>query len=743
LILAILLWASATADAATLSGIVMDPDGRRVARAEVLIATPVAVVDRVTTDEAGEFLARDLPAGRYEIRVSMPGFRAEPLTVGLAANDNRRVEVALRVSAISEAVMVTGAQVDVPLSRLPEAATVLDAPALAARHFFGVADALRLVPGLAVTGNGGLGTVTSLFPRGADSDGTLVLVDGIRMNAFGGGFDFGHLALPDVERLEVVRGPQSALYGSDAIGAVVQVVTRHGGPTRANAFAEYGSQATARISGGAAGPVGPWRWGGGVERLASDGFEGTAPATGERVTNDDYDRTALTANGAWESGRGTEIRGDLRVEANERGFPGPYGQNPAGNFGGVDRVSRGENDTLALAGAIRHAWTPSIQQRGQISVADFDGSFVSPFGHSMTETRRWSGRTLVDFVFAHRAAATVGVELQRERGASTFIVGGAGTPVPVRRNVAGYFGEGRFDLADRVSITAGLRVEQIRRDRLERDGGPFGFRPAFDAHQVVSANPKVTVAWFLEPVERRGQGWTRIRASAGTGIRAPDAFEIAFTDNPGLEPERSRSLDVAVERGLAGGRVVVEAIGFFSRFDDLIVAVGRSLQDASRFQTDNISNARARGLELQATARADWGFEARASYTWLDAQILAVDRGAGQAPAPFQVGDRLLRRPRHQGFVDLLYSRERFTIGTRVGARGRVLDVEPNFGAPAGLFDAAGFAVADLNAGIRLLPGIQAVVRVQNLFDRAYEESFGFPAPGRTASIGVRIAASR
>ena len=136
----------------------------------------------------------------------------------------------LAVRAVSETLTVTASHVDAPLSAAPDSVTVITRDELMARQTTTLGDALRLVPGFAVARNGGPGTVTSAFPRGGESDYTLVLVDGVRANAFGGGLDLSQVPIADAERIEVVRGPQSALHGSDAIGGVVQIITAKGGP---------------------------------------------------------------------------------------------------------------------------------------------------------------------------------------------------------------------------------------------------------------------------------------------------------------------------------------------------------------------------------------------------------------------------------------------------------------------------------------------------------------------------------
>src|SRR5204862_4390237 len=174
------------------------------------------------------------------------------------------------------------------LSRAADSVTVISADEIRAHQVETTADALRFVPGLTVTRSGGRGAITSLFPRGGASNYALVLVDGVRANAFGGGYDFSHLSVADVDRIEIVCGPESALFGADAIGAVVHVVTKRGRPTRVDGLVEGGSEATARTTAGVSGARGAWNFGGGAEYTRTDGFTGIAPANGERVGNDDY-----------------------------------------------------------------------------------------------------------------------------------------------------------------------------------------------------------------------------------------------------------------------------------------------------------------------------------------------------------------------------------------------------------------------------------------------------------------------
>jgi len=725
----------------TLAGVVRDPEGRPAPQAQVLVVQPVSVTATTTTDAGGRFRIEHLPAGPYEVRVALEGFRADATPVTVRAGETHDIEVRLRISAVAESVVVTAAQVDVPLTRVPGTITVIAEEDLRARQIETVADALRFVPGLTVARTGGRGALTAVFPRGGESDYTLVLIDGVRMNAFGGGFDFAALPASEVERIEVARGPQSALFGADAIGGAIQIVTRHGGAPRIDGSVEGGGFGTLRAAIASAGTFRRWGWGVTGERLASDGFRGIAPASGERVSNDDYTRASGSFSGSWRDER-TEARADLRVERGERGFPGPFGSNPKGFFSGVDRISRGVTDTRTLAVAGSRLIGARARLKGQLTDADIDGEFISPFSPdpSVSGTRRRSGRALVDVTAGPALGVSGGVEALRERAHSSFILDGSGGLLPIRRQVTGVFGEVRYAPRPTLTLTSGLRFEHIRRDRLVADPGA-----PFPTDTVVSVNPKVAAAWLIPgTTETR---WTRVRAGAGTGIRPPNAFEISFTDNPELKPERSRSVEAGIEHGISGGAVVLDATAFWNRYDDLIVAVGRSFEDASRYKTDNIANAESRGIELSAATRTRHGLRVRAGYAYLHTQVLAIDRAPGMAPAPFSPGDPLLRRPRHQGSVEIVFTRDRVTVFSALGARGRTLDVEPSFGAEfGGLFDAAGYAVLDAGATVRVLrrmTGLDVFGRISNLLDRAYEETLGFPALGRAGIIGVRIAARR
>ena len=415
------------------------------------------------------------------------------------------------------------------------------------------------------------------------------------------------------------------------------------------------------------------------------------------------------------------VRGNLRWLDADRGNPGPFGSDPAGLFPGVNRVARGaDTDRQASVSAHLpwgHVLEGRVQQRFQASVSDLENRYHDTFGDSIFRTRRLSARAQTDVVAGASTGLSFGVETLGERARSTYVTGETGGQVPIERGVTGVFAEVRQDVGRRASVTAGIRLESIRRAALEADPNPYGPRPAFPLDRVTSVNPRVATSVALWQ-DARGVVRTRLHASAGTGIRPPDAFEIAFTDNPSLAPERSRSVDAGLTHMITD-RLEADVTVFHNRYDDLIVAVG-SMADVSRFRTDNISNARARGLEVSASWRGRAGLLARTAYTWLDTSILAVDHSA-VAPAPFTVGDPLVRRPRHQGSLSLEWAGGRLSAFGEARVRGAVLDLG-----------------AELRRVRRPLPGAGVLCRRRRRHDRRERERGGVRARAEPARPAVR-----
>ena len=301
---------------------------------------------------------------------------------------------------------------------------------------------------------------------------------------------------------------------------------------------------------------------------------------------------------------------------------------------------------------------------------------------------------------------------------NSFITDAGFSTFPIERNEIAVYAENRYEVAGRLFLSGGVRAEFFRTPSIPGDG--FS-RPPFPESNISRVNPKLSAAYVAG-------GGTRLHASFGMGLRPPSGFELAFTDNPALKPERTRSIDAGVEQKF-GNLLTLDATYFYNRYYDLIVTLGGSLTSLSHYKSGNLANSQAQGAEFSARLRpARWVF-VTGSYTLLETRILSLDGSSNQAPLPFTVGQQLTRRPENSGNVVATFTRGRFAADLSGYFRGRTLFEEPNYGASNGLFWNSGFANVGVNLNYALGHGVTAYGNLRNALNRQYEEVFGFPSP--------------
>jgi len=252
---------------------------------------------------------------------------------------------------------------------------------------------------------------------------------------------------------------------------------------------------------------------------------------------------------------------------------------------------------------------------------------------------------------------------------------------------------------------------------------------------------------------------TRLHGSFGTGIRAPNGYELAFTDNPHLKPEKSVSFDSGIEQRFFDSRALLDLTYFYNKFDDQIVTLGGSLINPSTFISDNLGNSRAQGLELSFRLHPTRSLQMSGEYTLLGTAILALRCGSREntrcsaldgsslVQAPFHVGQELIRRPKNSGGFNITWQHRRLTLNTNAYLRGRTLDLEPNDGVyacspPLGLkclFPDKGYVVLNGGFSYRLTHGLEIYGHLNNLLDQKYEEVLGYPALPLNFLAGVKF----
>jgi len=714
----------AFATSLSIHGTVLDPAGAAIPGARVSAVNRLGVVAQTITDQAGGFTLRLTESGAQRVTITAPGF--ETKTVPLPPQPaSSPLTVRLNIAPQVDSVRVSGSAMDVPLSEQGSSITILPREEIAERNEGLAVNLLRYLPGLTIAQNGPPGAVADMFIRGGNYNFDLVEIDGVPVNSFGGAFDFAHIPADWLDRVEVIEGPQSAVYGAYANSGVVNFVTRSAEDSPAlDVLAEGGTYQEHRFALGASGTLAGF----GVAAFASQmGDNGPVP-------NSDYRNDNLSLHITRAFGRQYLSFGG-EYNANDVGSPGPYGSDPGHDFPGLDLISRDKNDSSDYF--LHHHVDISPRFRQETSAGFFleNSGYSSPYGFSFEKDLRgqFETRSIVSLTPWYTAA--FGVSLAREEVRNTFITGDAFNPFTIRRDDAGIYWENRFQAGSRLFFNAGLRGEIIGTPFIPEDI-PDG-RPAFPAQTIARLNPKLAASYALRSAGGIF-GATRLHSSFGTGIRPPNGLELAFTDNPALKPERTASFDVGAEQRLFGDKLSLDATYFYNRYYDLIVSLGGNLAELSAYQTANLSNARTQGAELSGRFRPARWMSLAASYMYLDSRVLSLNGSANLAPVPFTVGQELLRRPAESGSFVATFSQGRASANVTGYFRGSDLDVDPTYGASAGLYPGPGYFVLGINLNIRLAAGLTAYGNLRNALNESYEEILGYPAPKLNFVSGLK-----
>jgi outer membrane receptor protein involved in Fe transport len=693
-------------------GTVLDPSGAPVPGAQVSIVSRLGVEAQTVSTATGTFVLNAGADAGAKLVITAPGFRTTtaPLESGAA--------IKLAIAPQVDSVRVVGSAIDVAASQQGGSVDIIPRDEIRQRNEPLAVDLLRYVPGVAFSRTGPEGGLTGLYIRGGYPTFNLVEIDGVPVNAFGGNFDFAQIPTSELDRIEIIRGPQSAVYGPYANSGVVNFVTREPGSVpNLDVLAEGGTYHERRfaISGGG--------------RLAGFGIAASAARidTDGPVANSDYRNENVMLNATRRFGRQSlALHADF--DSNENGVPGPWGSDPKHTFTGIDTISRNKNNFSDYSARYQADISPRVRQ--ELFAAFFlnNNGFTSAlYGFSFNKDLRGQAeaRTVVS-VTPHYSAA-FGVSEGLEQVKNSYIYDAAFDTFPLRRNDTAVYLENRFEFGGRLFLNAGVRGEFFRTGAIPPDGYS---RPFFPAQTIAAASPKLSAAYVW--------GRTRLHSSFGTGIRPPSGFDLAYTDNPALQPERTRSFDAGIEQRLFRDRLSLDATYFYNRFHDLIIILGGSLTRLSQYQSDNLANSSAAGAEFSARLHPVRSVFLTASYTHLKTEILSLDQAAGSAPPPFAVGQELIRRPADTGTFVASFTRGRMAANLTGYVRGSVLDVEPFLGATNGLFRNPGYANLGVNLNYTLARGVTAYGNLRNALNRRYEEVLGYPSPRLNFVAGLK-----
>lgn len=699
-------------------GVVSDPAGAPLPGATIRLLDNGIERGRATSDSAGRF-AISASCSSCVVEVMHDGF----WTLTFPAPNSGDLNVAMGVrTTVKESVVVTATGREALESHVGASVTVLDREEIEQRHALSTIDLLRTVPGVVAVRTGGIGNLTSLFVRGGESTYNKVLLDGMPLNEPGGFFNFASLSPENIERIEVLRGAHSALFGSDAMASVIQIFTARADSPRpqVNFTADAGTYNTGHVAGGVGATTGPLEY----------SLSGSHLQTDNREPNNRNRTSTVSGLFTTRLQSGAAARAMGRGEFARTGVPGPsaYGRPDMDAFFRHDdgNVLVGWNQTLGSRVVHQASYSVAVtRQRSTNLVADppytprlgdlVSASQASDFLYdSGTELTRHHAGYRIDAAVAPHHTLTAAFDYDGERGVLTNYRSTAEPERPKRNNTGS---TAQYEtIAGPVSLVGGVRFE---------NNGSFGFHVA----------PRVATSWLIQPGNDHA-GSTRVRASVGRGIKEPTFLQSyspnpGFLGNPDLKPERSRGFDVALEQRFVHDRIGVEA-GYFSNHFYNLISTGPFNPVTFESQYFNIGETKASGFELTADAIVRGGLQLHGFYTLLDSSVVLQSNTSSPI---FAAGRPLYRRPRHSGSLQASYTRDRISAaagGVFVGSR-----VDTDFYFPT-ILSSAAYATWNASGEVRFTRRTAAFVTIDNLADRNYMEPLGYPALGRTLRVGVR-----
>lgn len=582
-------------------------------------------------------------------------------------------------------VVVTATRVETPQQEVTTSISVITAEDIRRQQAETVLEVLRSVPGLDVVQSGSRGTVTSVFIRGANSNQSLVLIDGVEANlTTTGGFNFANLTTENIERIEILRGAGGTLYGSQAIGGVIHIITKAGkGKPELSFSSEGGNERTHRQALGLHG---------GTERLGYSLSASRLETAGFHRANDDYRNLATSGRLDFRATEGTLLRGifhfrqtDLGIFNNNNFVAGAGDPNARENV--TDYIFKLDWEQKLLSNWDFRLSGSEFKEHDKFS--DDPDTVDTKRKRQRTRPKIVTGDIQTNYRWQEWSTTTFGVEYKKRAITSDTIRKDL-------RNLGYYLQEQLRFLNDRLFLVGGVRLD---------DHQEFGTK----------WSPSASAAYLIP------QTGTKFKVGYAKGFRAPSMNELfgAFGGNPNLKPEISWELNGGVEQKFFG-RLLTGITYFHREVEDLIVF------PAPNFQARNVDRVRLDGIELFGDLNLAHGFSLRTNYTFLE-----NDTSSG----------RLVRRPRNKGNITLNYQQERFQANLNANIVGKRDDFHVVTGDD---IRDAGYVKVDLASSYALpwkAPGVKGLSlfgKIENLFNKKYEEADGFLARPLNFLIGIR-----
>ncbi len=756
----------------SVTGVVSDSSGGVLPGATIEALRGIRIVAATTTGPEGAYRLALPSEGTYRVTARLDGFAAGAAEVAAAGTETANFR--LEVAPLRDTVVVTASRTAEGRASVMESHAVITAEEIRTLGSSSLADVLRHVPGFSLEATGRDGSLTSLYSRGGESDYNHVLIDGVRVNGTGGAYDFGRVSAAEIERVEAVRGAQSALYGSDAIGSVIQIFTKRG-------VQDGGPRLAGSVEGGSFGSSrGDLRLLGGARRRLDYQlgvtYRGTDGAFGDRLQEADrFDQATVDANVGAILGDNTRLGTGMRYSDARANSVGPivYAAGDTGTSYDTDDLTWHADLDQRLSSRVDHAATVSYFRSGRRSADgirdprqvvhallagepgalypagprlvrlldrhEFDalaadaarlgtGQFLAhsgPFsGYDYpftfeTRFRRPSARYQLNATWLESQVLSAGYDYYRETNALDELQ---------RVENHSWFVQQQLNVADAWFVTGGARIDD-------------------NAHYGTAVNPKLSAGGYPLPFRSGALSSVRVSANVGRGIKNPNFSQLygsQWVDGDlSLQPEQAITIDAGAELTFDDQRWLARITWFANDYKDQI-AYAPSLGFGGDGIADyvNVDGSRASGVELEAgLERPLGGLTASAWYALVDTEVVTNVSTSEQ----FQPGQPLLRRPRHSGGARVDYTRGRGSLHLNVRATGSRHDSaflglqRLSDGRSVDITVNPGYVLLGLGGQYRVGNDLTLFLRIENLTDAVYEGALGYPGLPRALMAGARF----
>lgn len=608
-------------------------------------------------------------------------------------------------------VVISANRTETPYYTIASSVSVITAEEISRKNYYSIVDLLREIPGLSIVQQGGPGKLSNVFMRGANSNHTLVLLDGIEMNdpsSPNNAFDFSSLSIYDIDRIEIVRGPQSTLYGSDAIAGVVNIYSKTGKSSRHyNLQTEGGSNNFFRAGLSTSGQLGLVDYFFAFNRLAGDGIS----ASNSKYGNSEKD--GFTINN-FTTGIGFNLHEsgkiDLLYKFNKHNSDldqsEKLGDDPNFNYRTEEQILKIGYSLNSFNEKWEKQFSASVIRRYSNAFDGFDHLHPLQYSDSYNRSERIKLGWQNNFRFLENHLISIGIEAEKEKANTSYIsesIWGPYSSIFPEKSVTttGIYFQDQVNLFNTLFASIGLRI-----DKHQRFGNETTYRFA--------------PAYYIEEIGMK------LKFTYGTGFKAPSLYYLydPMFGNPDLKPEKSRGLDLGFEKYFNNDRIVV-GITYFDLLIDNLFGFD------SNFRTINIARASSKGFEFNFELRNSGDFSAAANYTFTETRDLF------EGSQDFN--KQLLRRPKHQLSVNLNYRlNEKFNLNSTFRYSGQRDDKDFS-GFLSRRITMPDYFLVNLAASYRITDFLIITGKLENLLDKEYEEVLYYGTPGRTFYLGLNF----